>query len=72
MDDEWVSREEIHSIARRHMPIDGLNDQLVWVLRDSFFQLFGLWDPVSQKTANRTRNGLQVFAQPEDPAASIV
>jgi len=46
MDDEWVSREEIHSIARRHMPIDGLNDQLGWVLRDSSLW-FDAWLPAA-------------------------
>ncbi|KAI0433591.1 heterokaryon incompatibility protein-domain-containing protein [Xylaria sp. FL1042] len=35
MDDEWISRETIHSIARKDLNIDDPNNQLGWAFRDS-------------------------------------
>ena len=120
MDDEWISRETIHTIAQRDMIIDDPNKKLGWAFRDSslwfrrwlgepcpentlhkicpslgdslnqcrlwastyqgtanpldieLIQFFGLWDPVTQKIAYRTRHGFQAFAQPEDPSSSTV
>ncbi|KAI1279987.1 heterokaryon incompatibility protein-domain-containing protein [Xylaria sp. FL0933] len=35
MDDEWISRETIHSIARKDLNIDDPNNKLGWAFRDS-------------------------------------
>ncbi|KAK4691159.1 hypothetical protein P7C71_g5781, partial [Lecanoromycetidae sp. Uapishka_2] len=35
MDDEWISRETIHSLAQRDMIIDDPNQKLGWAFRDS-------------------------------------
>ena len=35
MDAEWISRETIHGLARKDMPIDDPNDKLAWACRDS-------------------------------------
>ncbi|KIW88153.1 uncharacterized protein Z519_11264 [Cladophialophora bantiana CBS 173.52] len=44
MDDEWISRETIHSLARRDLNIDDPNHTLGWAFRDSSLWFDG-WLP---------------------------
>ena len=120
MDDEWISRDMIHSHARKALSIDDPNDKLGWSFRDAslwihgwlgkprpeitlhkiqsvlgdsfghcrlwasiyqgtgnpmdieYIQFFGLWDPITQKVVNRSRQGFQVFANHEDVASKLI
>jgi hypothetical protein len=44
VDDEWISQETIHSIARRDMPIDDPSSIIGWAFRDSSLW-FAEWLP---------------------------
>ena len=59
MDDEWISRETIHSIARRDMIIDDPNQKLGWAFRDSSLW-FGGWlgEPCSENTLHKVHLSL--------------
>ena len=59
MDDEWISRETIHSIAQRDMIIDDPNQKLGWALRDSslWFEVW-LGEPCPENTLHKIRPGL--------------
>jgi len=59
VDDEWISRKTIHSLAQRDMIIDDPNNQLGWAFRDS-----SLWvdewlgEPCPENTLRKIRTSL--------------
>jgi len=59
VDDEWISRETIHSIARMDIPIDDPNQKLGWVFRDSSLWFDGwLPEPCPENTLHKIRPSL--------------
>ena len=59
MDDEWISRETIHSIAQRDMIIDDPNQELGWAFRDSSLWFDGwLGEPCPENTLHKMRPSL--------------
>lgn len=59
MDDEWISRETIHSIARRDMTIDDPNHEIGWAFRDSSLWFDGwLGEPCPENTLHMIRLNL--------------
>jgi len=50
MDDEWISRETIQSLARRDMIIDDPNQKLGWAFRDSSLWFDGWLGSHARKT----------------------
>ncbi|KAI0911866.1 hypothetical protein F4824DRAFT_494559 [Ustulina deusta] len=59
MDDEWISREAIHGVARRDMIIDDPNHKLGWAFRDSSLWLDEwLPKPCPENTLHKIRASL--------------
>ncbi|KAI1310418.1 heterokaryon incompatibility protein-domain-containing protein [Xylaria venustula] len=58
-DDEWISRETIHSIARKDLNIDDPNNKLGWAFRDSSLWLMEwLGEPCPENTLHKIRPNL--------------
>lgn len=59
MDDEWISRETIHSLAQRDIIIDDPNRKLGWAFRDSSLWLEEwLGEPCPENTLHKIRPSL--------------
>ena len=59
MDDEWISRETIHSILRRDKPIDDPNQAVGWAFRDASLWLHEcLGEPCPENTLHKIRPSL--------------
>ena len=55
-DAEWISRETIHSLARKDMPIDDPNHKVGWSFRDSSLWFEGwLGEPCPENTLHKIR-----------------
>lgn len=60
MDDEWISRETIHSHAHKDLPIDDPKHRLGWTFRDASLW-FGAWlgEPCPENTLHKIRPSLE-------------
>ena len=59
VDDEWISRQTIHSLARIDMTIDDPNEKLGWAFRDSSLWFKGwLGEPCLENTLHKIRPSL--------------